>query len=335
MIRVSPLSQRLDRLRHLRRTRRPGHAAPATERTRPLFDEAFLARLRHLVLLSRRTVSTGLAGERRSHRRGASPEFTDFKRYTPGDDYRRIDWKTYARFDQLFVRESETTTEFDVHILVDVSRSMDWRSDDDLPTKLDHALRVAGAFGYLSLWNFDRTTVTPFGDHLAPAFGPVQGRANIVPLLRFLEGVHVEEATDVAAALRAYVRPRRRSGVLVILTDLLAGDPADLLPSLRDARGRGWQVTLIHVSDPAEEDPARLAVPGAVLELIDQESRLRRRIRPGARVHEEYRAARQDWLDGIAAVCTAGGVAHVATRTDEPIETTLMQRLGVLGVVGR
>jgi uncharacterized protein (DUF58 family) len=314
--------------------RRSTRAAHTTERTRPLFDEEFLARLRHIVLLSRRTVSTGLAGERRSHRRGASPEFTDFKMYTPGDDYRRIDRKTYARFDQLFVRESETTTEFDVHILVDVSRSMDWRSDDTLPTKLDYALRVAGAFGYLSLWHFDRTTVTPFGAALAPAFGPVQGRANIVPLLRFLEGVHVEEATDIAAALRTYVRPRRRSGVLVILSDLLAGDPDDLLPHLRHARGRGWQATLIQISDPAEEDPARLDAGDSVFELIDQESRLRQRVRPTARVHADYRAARATWQASIAEVCAAGGVAHVAARTDEPIETVLMRRLGELGVVG-
>lgn len=336
------VSSRIDRLRRfaprpvktptwLRRTSRATHA---TERTRPLFDEEFLTRLRHLVLLSRRTVNSGLAGERRSHRRGASPEFTDFKRYTAGDDYRRIDWKSYARLDQLFIRESETTTEFDVHLLVDVSRSMDWRSDDDLPTKLDYALRVAGAFGYLSLWHFDRTTVTPFGATLAPAFGPVQGRANIVPLLRFLEGVRVAETTDVAAALRLYIRPRRRAGVLVILSDLLAGDPADLLPHLRYARGRGWQVTLVQVSDPAEVDPIHLGGGDAVIELIDQESRLRQRVRPTARVHTEYRSARAAWQDAIAEVCAASDVAHVAASTDEPIETMLMRRLGELGVVG-
>jgi uncharacterized protein (DUF58 family) len=340
-----PGADRLGRLGRLRRLaprstlaptwlRRPAGTERATERTRPLFDEEFLARLRHLVLLSRRTVSAGLAGERRSHRRGASPEFSDFKMYTPGDDYRRIDWNTYARLDQLFVRESETTTEFDVHILVDVSRSMDWRSDGELPTKLEYALRVAGAFGYLSLWHFDRTTVTPFGAALAPAFGPVQGRANIVPLLRFLEGVRTEETTDVAAVLSAYVRPRRRAGVLVLLSDLLAGEPADLLSPLRDARGRGWQVTLIQVSDPAEENPARLDAGDAVLELIDQESHLRQRVRPTARVHAAYQEARAAWQDGIAEVCAATSVAHVAARTDEPIETALMHRLGELGVVG-
>ncbi len=340
-----PGADRLGRLGRLRRLaprstlaptwlRRPAGTARAAERTRPLFDEEFLARLRHLVLLSRRTVSAGLAGERRSHRRGASPEFTDFKMYTPGDDYRRIDWNTYARLDQLFVRESETTTEFDVHILVDVSRSMDWRSDDELPTKLEYALRVAGAFGYLSLWHFDRTTVTPFGAALAPAFGPVQGRANIVPLLRFLEGVRTEETTDVAAVLSAYIRPRRRAGVLVLLSDLLAGEPADLLSPLRDARGRGWQVTLIQVSDPAEEDPVRLDAGDAVLELIDQESHLRQRVRPTTRVHAAYQEARAAWQDNIAEVCAAASVAHVAARTDEPIETALMHRLGELGVVG-
>ncbi|MEA2530177.1 MAG: hypothetical protein QOG89_1821, partial [Thermomicrobiales bacterium] len=44
-----------------------------------LFDEELLGRLRRLVMLSRRSVAEGLAGEHRSRRRGSSPEFADFK----------------------------------------------------------------------------------------------------------------------------------------------------------------------------------------------------------------------------------------------------------------
>ncbi|MGI8643443.1 MAG: DUF58 domain-containing protein, partial [Thermomicrobiales bacterium] len=64
-----------------------------------IFTEAYLARLRRLSVLSRSTLSAGLVGEHRSRRRGASPEFADFKRYSPGDDFRRIDWNIYGRLD--------------------------------------------------------------------------------------------------------------------------------------------------------------------------------------------------------------------------------------------
>ena len=104
-----------------------------------LLDERTLARLRRLSLLAGRARTEGLAGEHRSRRRGASPEFADFKRYSQGDDFRRIDWNTYARLDGLFVRLSEVTTELSVHFLLDSSASMDWRSDGDRPTKFSTA----------------------------------------------------------------------------------------------------------------------------------------------------------------------------------------------------
>ncbi|HEU5431811.1 MAG TPA: DUF58 domain-containing protein, partial [Thermomicrobiales bacterium] len=101
----------------------------------PLFDEAFLTRVRRLTLLSGRVRAAGLAGEHRSRRRGASPEFADFKNYSQGDDFRRIDWNTYGRLDNLFVRLSEVTTELSVHLLLDASDSMDWSGGEPAATK--------------------------------------------------------------------------------------------------------------------------------------------------------------------------------------------------------
>jgi len=140
----------IDRFRaRARFTQTASTTAPAfpVEKRTPLFTEDLLTRFRHLVLHARQPPAAGLSGEHRSRRKGLSPEFSDFKSYVPGDDYRRIDWSAYARLDDLFIRESETTTEFDVHVLIDLSRSMDWTSSDALPTKLRHGLRLAGAIG--------------------------------------------------------------------------------------------------------------------------------------------------------------------------------------------
>ena len=125
-----------------------------------------LARLRRLSLLSGRARTEGLAGEHRSRRRGTSPEFADFKRYSQGDDFRRIDWNTYARLDGLFVRLSEVTTELSVHILLDSSASMDWSGEAQRLTKFTAARRLTGALAYVALWGFDRVTITPFSTTL-------------------------------------------------------------------------------------------------------------------------------------------------------------------------
>ena len=77
----------------------------------PLLEPGLLRRLEALALQVRRSITGQVAGERRSRRYGRSVEFADFRSYTPGDDFRLIDWNAYARLDRfllrLFVAEEE------------------------------------------------------------------------------------------------------------------------------------------------------------------------------------------------------------------------------------
>jgi uncharacterized protein (DUF58 family) len=308
-------------------------AAPAGDQEH-LFDEALLAQLRRLVLASRRTIAEGLAGEHRSRRRGSSPEFADFKSYSQGDDFRRIDWNTFARLDDLFVRLSEVTTEFNVHLLLDASDSMEWSGHPRLPTKFFYARRTAGAIGYISLWHFDRVVVAPFGATLGHRFGPSQGRAHIVPLLRYLEDLRPLGGTDLAGVLATYARAHRRPGVLLIVSDLLSGEPADLAAALRDLRARGWQTTVVHLVDPIELSPT--ASDGdrpEASELIETESGRRLRLTPTPAVVARYREAIEGWLSEIEAACTAELTDYLRLQTDWPLETIVLRVLHERGVV--
>ena len=308
----------------------------------PLFDEALLARLRRLVLLTSRSVSEGLAGEHRSRRRGSSPEFADFKSYSQGDDFRRIDWNTYARLDGLFVRLSEVTTELSVHVLLDVSNSMDWRAGSGVPTKSAYARRVAGALGYVGLWHFDRLTIAPFGAELAAPFGPVQGRANVVPMLRFLEGLGPLGRTDVAATVSRYVRMRRRPGVLLLVSDLLSGEPEELRVALRDVCSRGWQAIVVHVLDEAEVSPSLAArylgdaangAAAPTAELVEVETGERLRLSPTDGVLARYAAAVEGWLTEIEEVCTTERADYLRLLTGWPVETVVLRLLHERGVI--
>src|SRR5439155_192118 len=69
-----------------------------------LLEPALLRRLEGLALQVRRAVSGQMGGERRSRKRGQSVEFADFRNYTPGDDFRLIDWNAYARLDRFMLR---------------------------------------------------------------------------------------------------------------------------------------------------------------------------------------------------------------------------------------
>ena len=317
--------------------------APQTDPDGPLFDEELLARLRRLVLLSGRARAEGLAGEHRSRRRGASPEFADFKSYSQGDDFRRIDWNTYARLDGLFVRLSEVTTELSVHVLLDASASMDWRGEPGTPTKLTYARRVAGALGYVALWHFDRLTIAPFGDGLTVPFGPAQGRAHIVPMLRYLEGLAPFGGTALTATVDRYVRTRRRPGFLLLVSDLLSGEPADLRESLRGLRARGWQAVVVHVVDEAEVAPALagryLAADGAAgvgrppVELLETETGGRLRLTPTDDVLGRYAAAVGAWLADLEAASRDEEATYVRLLTTWDFEEIVLRLLHRHGVV--
>jgi uncharacterized protein (DUF58 family) len=306
--------------------------APSRLPDETLFDEELLGRLRRLVLLSRRSMAEGLAGEHRSRRRGSSPEFADFKSYSQGDDYRRIDWNIYSRLDELFVRLSEVTTELTVHILLDASNSMDWRGDPDIPTKFTYARRVAGSLCYVSLWHFDRVVIAPFGRELAAPFGPSQGRSHVVPMLQYLSRLAPLGQTDLAASVDRYVRARRRPGILVLVSDLLSGEPEQLRQQLREMRARKWQTIVVHVVDETELAPV-LLTSGEPAELLEVESGERLRLTPSAHILERYNAALAGWLEDVETACKDEQVEYIRIQTDWPFETIVLRMLHQRGVL--
>lgn len=307
-----------------------------------LLDEQALARLRRLSLLAGRARTEGLAGEHRSRRRGTSPEFADFKRYAQGDDFRRIDWNTYARLDGLFVRLSEVTTELSVHILLDSSASMDWRGGENRPSKFTAARRLAGALAYVALWGFDRVAIVPFAEGLGSVLGPVQGRTQVVPALRYLQRLQPLGGTALGPAIATYASGRKRPGLMLVLSDLLSEEPEGLAITLHDLRGRGWQTAVLHLVDDAEIGAQgaadwlrreRLDTGSSSLELVDRETGVSLRLTPDDDVIARYATAVAAWLDSMEAVCASESATYARISTAWGIDDLTLRLLYERGVV--
>src|SRR5207247_4489170 len=119
------------------------------------FTSEFLAQLERLSLLSRRIFRGRVKGERRSLRRGHSVEFCDYRAYGVGDDLRYVDWNIYGRLDRLHVKLFVDEEDLCLHVLADASTSMEFGA----PSKLDYALRVAAALGFMGLVSHERVGV--------------------------------------------------------------------------------------------------------------------------------------------------------------------------------
>lgn len=305
-----------------RKQKQPGtqHAARSTS----LLDETFLRRLERLALRSRRSFTHGIAGEHPSIRRGASPEFADYKPYSPGDDFRRVDWNIYARMGEMFVRLSEVSIDLTVHLLVDRSHSMDWGE----PNKFVYAKRAAAALGYLALAGFDRVTVAPFVGEPGRTLGPLQGRSRAAGLFQFLSSLAPDDGeTDLARTLRNYVNTSRRPGYLILFSDLLSTS------SMEDAFAilieRGWQIVILHILSPWEMRPTL----ESDVELEDAESGDRIRIRPTPETFAIYQERFDAWLAGIETYCKRYNITYVRVATDIPFEDLATRTLVAQGVL--
>ncbi|MDL2356224.1 MAG: DUF58 domain-containing protein [Pseudomonadota bacterium] len=89
-----------------------------------LATPALLAHTTDLNLVIRYVLAGLGHGIHAGRERGAGVEFSEYRAYTPGDEWRRVDWKLLARADRYFVREAERDSHVAVWLWLDASASM-------------------------------------------------------------------------------------------------------------------------------------------------------------------------------------------------------------------
>src|SRR6266566_4888958 len=77
-------------------------------------------------------------------------EFSEHRRYTPGDDVKDLDWHVYAKTERYYVKKFQAETNVTGYLVMDLSGSMAYTYRQEL-TKFDYAICVAAALGYLMI----------------------------------------------------------------------------------------------------------------------------------------------------------------------------------------
>ncbi|NJN66665.1 MAG: DUF58 domain-containing protein [Chloroflexaceae bacterium] len=296
-----------------RRSRQPSRTVSSG--SSPLFDEGFLRRLERLSLQAQKTLrGNPISGEHPGRHALPSSIFSDYRPYTVGDDIRYIDWNVYAGHNDLVLKLGEADQEVDIHLLLDVSRSMAWGN----PPKLRVVLQLAGTLGYLSLTHSDRVHVVPFGSSALRPFGPARGKGRLMELLRYLEAVPYQQHTDLRAILHQHARACQRGGILVLCSDLLVSE--GLNEGLQMLRPPRWQVMVFHMIDPQELVPS-LHGP---LDLVDSETGQQLSLMVNETLREAYRQKTIDWQEHLATTCARHGASYVPMLTTWPLERKIV-----------
>ncbi|MES2322801.1 MAG: DUF58 domain-containing protein [Pseudomonadota bacterium] len=137
-----------------------------------LVSSALLAHTSDLDLIIRHVLAGLGHGIHAGRERGAGVEFSEYRAYAPGDEWRRVDWKLMARADRYYVREAERDSHVAVWLWLDAtasmaeaSRSVDglnklWYARTMLACIAAIAQRQGDAFG-LVVCSGDRVQFTP------------------------------------------------------------------------------------------------------------------------------------------------------------------------------
>jgi uncharacterized protein (DUF58 family) len=223
----------------------------ADERSRTRFplDAAVLQRLDSLTLLTRRPMATGHAGRRRSPLAGSSIEFADYRRYSPGDDFRRIDWRAYARLERLFLRVFEAEENLTVSILLDSSGSMHYGT----PSKLSLAITLAAALAYIAIKCEDNVILGALTDRIAGNRRIGSGKNAIWSVGEFLNQLPHSGTTDLNKALYDLGRIVTAPGLTIVISDFLA--PDGYQTGIRALRQFRQEVALLQILSPDEIEP--------------------------------------------------------------------------------
>ncbi|HEX9580997.1 MAG TPA: DUF58 domain-containing protein [Gemmatimonadales bacterium] len=277
-----------------------------------LLDPYEVAQLGGVELVAEGVVEGFLAGLHRSPFHGFSVEFAEHRPYQPGDELRYLDWRMLARADRLLVKQYEEETNLRSMIVLDVSRSMDWRGAERRLTKVDYAKRLAAALALVLIRQRDATGLIAF-DEVVRIIVPARSRGRQWwSLLAAIDGLRPGGGTAAEPALRRVTNLLRRRGLVLFISDLLLDRRLALL-ALQYLRHRGHEVVVFHIMDPGEETLE--GQPEALFE--DPESGASVVVRPRelrTAYAETVGRAVREWR----AACRSGGIAYHHVRTDTP-----------------
>jgi uncharacterized protein (DUF58 family) len=287
----------------------------------PLLEPALLRRLEALALQVRRAVSGQMGGERRSRRRGQSVEFADYRNYTPGDDFRLIDWNAYARLDRFMLRLFVAEEELPLSLFVDLSGSMDWGK----PNKADTARQLAGAIAYVALAALDRVRLTVFAEGETSGGAPSRGRRAAATLFSRLQSFPAGGVTNYEKLV--WPIGRQRPGMTVLITDGLGESPLDpALTALQRAQQEGAVLQLLAPQEltPDWSGDARLR---------DAETGVEREFTATPVTQAGYVKALAQRTDEIERAAHRRGLRFARLSTSEPIDEMVqvtLRRIGLL-----
>jgi uncharacterized protein (DUF58 family) len=283
-----------------------------------LFGSDFLSKLEYLSIVSRRVFRGKLLAQQKTRQLGSGIEFADHRDYSPGDDFRYIDWNLYARHDELLLKRFQEEEDLHLYILVDCSPSMEFGT----PPKYDLARQMAAALAYISLSNLDRVSITGFSDGMVKHFPLTRGKAQILSLMKFLETLPIDGTdTNLKNIAKSFVLRPQKPGLVIVISDFF--DPNGFEEGLNLLRHYRYETHVIHLYDKKEAEPGLRGE----LELLDMENQNINKVTITERGLRQYQDIFRDYLVSVQTYCRRYGMGCTTSTADVAFDELILNML--------
>jgi uncharacterized protein (DUF58 family) len=284
-------------------------------------DPGVLRNLASLDLIAKTVVDGFIAGLHRSPDFGFSQEFAEYRAYTPGDDLRHVDWNVFARTERAYLKRYRGETNCQVNVLLDVSRSMNYKADGR--DKLEYSKFLAASVLYLAHLQRDAAGLIVFDEEVRNFVAPSTRQGQLHRLLHGIEKAEAGQRTKFEAPFMHLMDFLRRRGVVVAISDFW-DSPQKIIDTVAPLRFRGNELVLFHVLDPDEIRP-KLKHP---VMLEDLESGEMMEVTPDYAAHE-YRDKMKAHLEQIESLAKGQGMDYFLVDISRPLDAALREYLAI------
>jgi uncharacterized protein (DUF58 family) len=180
-----------------------------------------LKKVRKIEIKTRGLSNHLFSGEYHSAFKGRGMAFNEVREYQAGDEIRTIDWNVTARFNHPYVKVFDEERELTVMLLMDVSGSGNFGTQNQ--QKQDLATELCAVLAFSAIQNNDKVGVIFFSDRIEKFIPPKKGRSHILMIIRELIDFKPEsKGTDVAEALRYFTSAIKKKCTAFILSDFMS-----------------------------------------------------------------------------------------------------------------
>lgn len=268
-----------------------------------------LKKVRKIEIKTRGLSRQIFAGEYHSAFKGRGMTFSEVREYQYGDDIRNIDWNVTARFNHPYVKVFEEERELTVMLLIDVSGSGDFGTQQQLKRGL--ITEMAAVLSFSAIENNDKIGVILFSDRVEKFIPPQKGRKHILRIIRELLDFKPEsQGTDISESLRFLTNALKKRCTAFLISDFRDKGYAR---SLQIANNK-HDVAALHVYDRRET-----ALPAVgLLRVLDAETGVERWIDTSSRkLRENYAMKWESHREMMIEIFSRAGVDSVSIQTGE------------------